>query len=50
MISKEDAQKEGVQNGDIVEVYNDYGTVTGAIWISNIASPGVLFIVMANPH
>ena len=50
MISKEDADNEGLKNGDIVEVYNDYGTLTGVIWISNTASPGVLFIAMANPH
>jgi arsenite oxidase large subunit len=30
-------------------LYNDWGTLTGAVWISNTVSPGSVFVAMAYP-
>ncbi|AWS00564.2 molybdopterin dinucleotide-binding protein [Metallosphaera hakonensis JCM 8857 = DSM 7519] len=46
-ISAQDAQAEGINNGDIIQVYNDYGSLDGIAWISNTVTPGQLFIAMA---
>ncbi len=47
MMNETDAQNEGVSNGDIIEIYNDYGSVTAVVWISNTVPPGQLFVAMA---
>ncbi|MUM65716.1 molybdopterin dinucleotide-binding protein [Acidianus infernus] len=47
MMSSTDAQNEGLQNGDIVELYNDYGSVDAIVWISDTVPPGQLFLAMA---
>ncbi|MCY0850792.1 molybdopterin dinucleotide binding domain-containing protein [Sulfuracidifex metallicus] len=47
MMNAQDASNEGLQNGDIIQAYNDYGSVDGIVWISNTVPPGQLFIAMA---
>jgi anaerobic selenocysteine-containing dehydrogenase len=47
MMNETDAANEGLQNGDIIQAYNDYGSVDGIVWISNTVPQGQLFIAMA---
>ncbi|ARM77054.1 molybdopterin dinucleotide binding domain-containing protein [Acidianus manzaensis] len=47
MMNSQDASNEGLQNGDIIEMYNDFGSNTGVVWISNTVPPGQLFVAMA---
>jgi len=48
-MNAQDAQNEGLENGDIVMLYNDWGTLTGVVWISNTVAPGSLFVAMSFP-
>jgi arsenite oxidase large subunit len=48
-MNAQDAQNEGLENGDIVMLYNDWGTLTGVVWISNTVAPGSVFVAMAYP-
>ncbi len=47
MVNSQDASNEGLENGDIIQAYNDYGSVDGIVWISNTVPPGQIFIAMA---
>ncbi|AOL17373.1 molybdopterin dinucleotide-binding protein [Sulfolobus sp. A20] len=42
-----DAQNEGLQNGDIIQLYNDFGSLEGVVWISNTVPQGQVFVAMA---
>jgi arsenite oxidase large subunit len=48
-MNAQDAANEGLENGDLIMLYNDWGTLTGAVWISNTVSPGSVFVAMAYP-
>ncbi|QIW25169.1 molybdopterin dinucleotide-binding protein [Sulfolobus sp. S-194] len=48
-VSQQDAMNEGWNNGDLLMVYNDWGSITGVAWISNTVAPGQVFIAMAYP-
>jgi arsenite oxidase large subunit len=48
-ISQEDAAKEGLQPGDIVQLYNDYGETTAYTVVSTSVKPGVIFMLFAHP-
>ena len=43
-ISPEDAKKFGVRAGEIVEVYNDRGSVLAGVVVTNTIRPGVVAI------
>ncbi len=47
MMNANDASNEGLENGDIIQAYNDFGSVDGIVWISNTVPQGQLFIAMA---
>jgi len=49
-ISPEDAQKEGLKPGDIVQLYNDYGEATAYTVVSTSVKPGVIFMLFAHPR
>ena len=44
-MNPKDAQKEGLQSGDLVELYNPYGTVTGMVIVIESMKPGHLFMM-----
>ncbi len=44
-VNPEDAKKEGLQNGDLVELFNPYGVVTGMVQIVDSMKPGHLFMM-----
>jgi arsenite oxidase large subunit len=44
-IHPEDAAGLGIQNGDIIEIYNDYGATTGMAYHTPSAKPGQVFMV-----
>ncbi|NON62650.1 molybdopterin dinucleotide binding domain-containing protein [Acidianus sp. RZ1] len=47
MMNSNDASSEGVTNGDIIQAYNDFGSVDGIVWISDTVPQGQLFVAMA---
>ncbi len=49
-INPADAQAEGLENGDIVVVYNDNGSVPAVVWISEVVKQGHVFLIMAHPY
>jgi len=49
-VNPEDAKKEGVQNGDVVVIYNQHGSVPAVVWISQVVKPGHVFLIMAHPY
>ncbi|KAB8333745.1 arsenate reductase (azurin) large subunit [Scytonema tolypothrichoides VB-61278] len=48
-IHPDDAAKEGLTPGDIVQVYNDYGETTAYTVVSTSVKPGVVFMLFAHP-
>jgi len=48
-VSQQDAQNEGWNNGDLLKVYNDWGSITAVAWISNTVLPGQVFLAMSFP-
>src|SRR5699024_3641088 len=44
LISKEDAEERGIQDGDLVEVYNERGALIGGARVSDKIMPGVISI------
>ncbi len=48
-ISAEDAKKEGLTAGDIVQLFNDYGETIAYTVISTSVKPGVIFMLFAHP-
>ncbi|GBF09971.1 probable arsenite oxidase large subunit [Aeropyrum pernix] len=48
-VNPEDAAKEGLENGDIVVIYNDYGSTTAMVWVTRVVAPGTIFLIMAHP-
>jgi anaerobic selenocysteine-containing dehydrogenase len=49
-INPADAGREGLQNGDVVVVYNDHGSVPAIVWISEVVKEGHIFLIMAHPY
>ncbi len=49
-ISPEDARKEGLKPGDIVQLYNDYGEATAYTVVSTSVKPGMIFMLFAHPR
>lgn len=49
-INPQDAQREGIQPGDIVQLYNDYGETTAYAVVSNSVKPGLIFMLFAHPR
>lgn len=49
-IHPDDAARAGVENGDLVEVYNDYGAANAMAYITPSVRPGLLFMQFANPR
>jgi len=49
-INPDDASKEGLNNGDIVVVYNDHGSTTAVVWVTEVVKPGTTFLIMAHPN
>jgi anaerobic selenocysteine-containing dehydrogenase len=49
-INPADARREGLQNGDVVVVYNDHGSVPAIVWISEAVKEGHVFLIMAHPY
>ncbi len=49
-VNPEDARREGLENGDIVVVYNPHGSVPAIVWVSEMVKPGVTFLIMAYPY
>jgi len=43
-INPADAERRGVKHGDIVRVYNDYGSVLGAAYVTERMKPGVVYM------
>jgi Anaerobic dehydrogenases, typically selenocysteine-containing len=43
-INPADAAKRGIKHGDIVRVYNDYGSVLGAAYVTERMKPGVVYM------
>ncbi len=50
MVHPEDARREGLQNGDVVLVYNKHGSVPAVVWITETTRPGKMFLIMAHPY
>jgi arsenite oxidase large subunit len=48
-ISAEDAAKEDIEAGDIVQIFNDYGETTAYAVPSTSVKPGVLWMLFAHP-
>jgi len=48
-VNPQDAQNEGWNNGDLLEVYNDWGSIVGVAWVTNLAPPGRVFVAMTFP-
>ncbi len=44
-INPDDAAALGIQNGDLIEIYNDYGATTGMAYHTPSAKPGQVFMV-----
>ncbi len=49
-ISPEDAKKEGLQPGDVVRLFNDYGETMAYTVVSTSVKPGVIFMLFAHPR
>ncbi|MEB3779206.1 MAG: arsenate reductase (azurin) large subunit [Desulfurococcales archaeon] len=49
-VSPEDARAEGLDNGDIVLVYNDNGSIPAVVWVTDTVSRGTVFLIMAHPY
>jgi len=49
-VNPEDARREGLENGDIVVVYNPHGSVPAIVWVSEMVKPGATFLIMAHPY
>ena len=49
-IHPEDARKLGVESGDLVEVYNDYGSADAAAYVTRSVKPGIVFMQFAHPR
>ncbi len=45
-----DAKKKGIQNGDMVLLYNDYGSVRAVAYLSESVEPGTLFMAFGFPN
>ena len=44
-----DAKKRGIIDGDIVEVYNDRGTIMVPAYVTSRQTPGSVFVYSATP-
>ncbi len=49
-INPKDAANEGLNDGDVVAIYNDYGSTTAVVWITKVVPPGAVFLIMAHPN
>ncbi|GAB4435361.1 MAG: arsenate reductase (azurin) large subunit [Chloroflexi bacterium OHK40] len=49
-ISPDDAQREGLTPGDIVQLFNDYGETTAYTVVSTSVKPGTIFMLFAHPR
>ena len=49
-VNPEDAREEGLQNGDVVVLYNENGSVPAVVWITDTVARGTVFLVMAHPY
>jgi arsenite oxidase large subunit len=49
-IHPDDARTLAVESGDLVEVYNDYGTANAAAFVTRSVKPGVVFMQFAHPR
>ncbi len=47
-ISAEDAKREGIENGDLVQLFNPYGSVMAMAQVIGTVRPGELFMVFAH--
>jgi arsenite oxidase large subunit len=44
-MSPEDAKSMSIENGDVIEIYNDYGSTQGMAYITPTAKKGQVFMV-----
>jgi arsenite oxidase large subunit len=49
-IHPDDAKKIQVESGDLVEVYNDYGSTNAYVILTTAVKPGVVFMQFAHPR
>lgn len=49
-IHPDDARKLGVEAGDLVEVFNDYGSANAAAYVTPAVKPGMVFMQFAHPR
>jgi len=49
-INPDDARKLGIESGDLLEAYNDYGSANALAYVTLSAKPGILFMQFANPQ
>ena len=49
-IHPDDARKEGLQSGDLVEVFNDYGSANAIAYVTPSVKPGLVFMQFAHPR
>ncbi len=49
-IHPKDAHAKGVRSGDLVQLYNDYGSVRVVAYISESVRPGELFVAFGSPN
>ena len=49
-INPADARKKGLASGDLVELYNDYGSLRAVVYITNSTRSGELFVPFGFPN
>ena len=49
-VNPDDARMEGLENGDIVAVYNHNGSTPAVVWITDTVPRGSIFLIMAHPY
>ncbi len=49
-IHPQDARTVGVESGDLVEVYNDYGSSNALAYLTESVKPGLVFMQFAHPR
>ena len=49
-IHPDDARKLSLESGDLVEVYNDYGSANAAAYVTPAVKPGMIFMQFAHPR
>ncbi len=48
-INPKDASKKGIKSGDLVMLYNDYGSVRAVAYVAETVKPGLLFMAFGFP-